>query len=49
MAKSGGVVTSSEDARRMRQELRAWLRGHPAILEQLNDMVIKLKRRCAVE
>lgn len=45
VAKSGGAATSSEDARRLRQDLRTWLRGHPAILEQLNDMVTKLKRR----
>ena len=37
--------SASDEGRRMRGELRLWLRGHPAILEQLNDMVMKLKRR----
>ncbi len=46
MAKSSGAATSSEDAARLRSELRGWLKAHPAILDQLNGMVTRLKRRC---
>jgi hypothetical protein len=43
VAKASGSAV--EDAKRIRLELRTWLRGYPTILEQLNGLIVTLKRR----